>query len=71
MARNRMIGEILVEMGLASKELVVDCLNRQMEIHRQGLEPIPIGTLLVKTGHVSMADLEKALAKQTKNRLPS
>ena len=71
MPHNKLIGEILIEMGLAPKEVVVDCLNKQMEIHRQGLEPIPIGTLLVKTGHVSMADLEKALEKQTKNRLPS
>ena len=71
MPHNKLIGEILVEMGLASKEVVVDCLNRQMEIHRQGLEPIPLGTLLVKTGHVSMEDLEKALENQMKNRLPS
>jgi len=68
---NKLIGEILIEMGLAPKEVVVDCLNKQMEIHRQGLEPIPIGTLLVKTGHVSMEQLENALEKQTKNRLPS
>ena len=71
MPHNKLIGEILIEMGLASKEVVVDCLNKQMEIHRQGLEPMPIGTLLVKTGHVSMEQLEKALEKQTKNRLPS
>ena len=71
MPHNKLIGEILIEMGLASRELIVDCLNRQMEIHRQGLEPIPIGTLLVKTGHVSMEHLEKALEKQMKNRLPS
>ena len=71
MPHNKLIGEILIEMGLASKEVVVDCLNKQMEIHRQGLEPMPIGTLLVKTGHVSMEQLERALEKQTKNRLPS
>lgn len=71
MPHNKLIGEILVEMGLASKELVLDCLNKQVEIHRQGLKPIPIGTLLVKTGHVSMEDLEKALENQTRNRLPS
>ncbi|HET6456220.1 MAG TPA: hypothetical protein VFI02_17580 [Armatimonadota bacterium] len=71
MPHNKLIGEILVEMGLASRELIVDCLNKQMEIHRQGLEAIPLGTLLVKTGHVSMEQLEKALEKQTKNRLPS
>lgn len=71
MPHNKLIGEILVEMGLASKEVVVDSLNRQTEIHQQGQERIPIGTLMVKTGHLSMEDLEKALAKQMRNRLPS
>ena len=71
MAHNKLIGEILVEMGLASKEVVMDSLNRQMEIHQQGTDRIPLGTLLVKTGHLSMDDLEKALEKQMKNRLPS
>ena len=71
MPHNKLIGEILIEMGLASKEVVVDCLNKQLEIHRSGLDRIPLGTLLIKTGHVSMEDLEKALEKQTKNRLPS
>lgn len=71
MPHNKMIGEILVEMGLASKEVVVDCLNKQTEIHRDGLDRIPLGTLLVKTGYVSVEDLEKALQKQMRNRLPS
>jgi len=71
MAENRLIGEILVEMGFASQELVVECLNKQTEIHHKGLEPIPLGTLLMKTGHLSMEQLEKALERQTKYRLPS
>jgi len=71
MPHNKLIGEILVEMGLASKEVVVDCLNKQVEIHRQGSNRIPIGALLVKTGHVSGEDLEKALQTQVRNRLPS
>jgi hypothetical protein len=71
MAHHKLIGDILVEMGLASRELVVECLNKQTEIHRCGLDPIPLGTLLVKTGHLSMDQLEKALNKQTRNRLPS
>lgn len=71
MPHNKLIGEILIEMGLASKEVVMDSLNRQTEIHQRGQERIPIGTLMVKTGHLSMEDLEKALEKQMKNRLPS
>lgn len=71
MAHHKLIGELLVEMGLASRELVVECLNKQTEIHRCGLDPIPLGTLLVKTGHLSMDQLEKALDKQTRYRLPS
>ena len=69
--RNKLIGEIMVEMGLASRELVIDCLNVQTEIHRKGLDPIPIGKLLVKTGYLSLEQLEKALEKQRRYRIPS
>lgn len=71
MSKNRLLGEILIEMGLASRELIVECLNMQTEIHHKGLGPIPIGELVVKTGCMTMSDLERALSKQTKYRLPS
>lgn len=71
MAENKLLGDILIEMGLASRELVVECLNKQTEIHSRGLGQIPIGKLLVNTGYISTAQLKKALAKQMKNRLPS
>ena len=71
MVRNKLLGEIMIEMGLASHELIIDCLNIQTEIHRRGLDPIPIGKLLMKTGHVTMEQLEAALEKQSKYRLPS
>jgi len=71
MAANRLLGEIIIEMGLASRELVVECLTLQTEIHRKGLDPVPIGTLLVKTGYVSIEQLEKALEKQARYRLPN
>jgi len=71
MTHHKLIGEILVEMGLASREVVVDCLNKQTEIHRCGLDPMPLGTLMVKTGTLSIEQLERALQKQSKCRLPS
>ena len=71
MVRNKLLGEIMVEMGLASRDLIIDCLNIQTEIHRRGLDPIPIGKLLVKTGHVTLEQLEAALEKQCKYHLPS
>ena len=71
MSQHKFIGEILVEMGLASRELVVDCLNKQTEIHTKGLDPVPLGMLLVKSGHLNMKQLERALEQQSKYRLPS
>ena len=71
MTHHKLIGDILVEMGLASRELVVESLNKQTEIHSKGLAPIPLGTLLVKSGHLSMNQLERALEQQSKYRLPS
>lgn len=71
MAENRLLGEIMIEMGLASRELVTDCLNAQTEIHAGGQGRIPLGTLLMKTGCVSHAQLEKALEKQSRYRLPN
>ena len=71
MAKNKLLGEIMIEMGLASRELIVECLNAQTEIHRKGLDPVPIGRLLVKTGHVTMKQLEKALEKQARYKLPN
>jgi hypothetical protein len=71
MAENKLIGEIMIEMGLASRDVIVECLNAQTEIHQSGKGHIPLGALLVKTGCVSMTQLEKALEKQSRYRLPS
>jgi len=71
MATDKPLGEIIIDMGFASREQIIECLNMQTEIHQRGLDPVPIGRLLIKTGHVTMEQLEKALAKQTKYRLPS
>ncbi|HUV05858.1 MAG TPA: hypothetical protein VMX94_12215 [Armatimonadota bacterium] len=71
MVRNKLLGEIMIEMGLASHDLIIDCLNIQTEIHRRGLDPIPIGKLLVKTGHVTLEQLDAALEKQSKYHMPS
>ncbi len=71
MATDKPLGEIVIDMGFASREQVIECLNVQTEIHQKGLEPVPIGRLLVKTGHVTMEQLERALQQQMKHRLPS
>ncbi|MCL6519170.1 MAG: hypothetical protein K6T99_05020 [Armatimonadetes bacterium] len=71
MAENKLLGEIMIDMGFASREVIMECLKMQTEIHQKGLDPVPIGRLLIKTGHITMEQLEKALAKQAKSRLPS
>jgi len=71
MMRNKLLGEIMIEMGLASSELIIDCLNIQTEIHRRGLDSVPLGKLLIKTGHVTLEQLEVALEQQSRYRLPS
>ena len=68
---DRLIGEILIEMGYASRDLVAECLRAQTEIHRRGQSPVPLGKLLVRTGCLTTEQLEKALAKQRRYRLPN
>ena len=71
MAENRLLGEIMIEMGLASRELIIDCLNMQTEIHKRGQGQIPIGKILMKTGHVTHKQLEEALDRQARYHLPN
>ncbi len=71
MADNKPLGEIIVDMGFASREQIIECLNMQTEIHQKGLDPAPIGSLLIKTGYLTTTQLDKALEKQTRNRIPS
>jgi len=69
--KNKLLGELMVEMGLASRELITECLNMQTEIHQKGLDPVPLGKLLLKSGYVTVEQLQKALDEQAKYRLPS
>lgn len=71
MADNKPLGEIIVDMGFASREQIIECLNMQTEIHQKGLDPVPIGSLLIKTGYLTVPQLDRALEKQMRNRLPS
>ena len=71
MAKNKLLGDILIEMGIASREIIVECLNMQTEIHQKGLDPVPIGKLLLKTGYITTDQLNKALDKQSRYRLPN
>ncbi|MHB1456367.1 MAG: hypothetical protein ACYC0V_05565 [Armatimonadota bacterium] len=66
--RNKLLGEIMIDMGIASKEMVVDCLNKQTEIHQKNGVTQPIGKLMLKNGYVTMKQLEKALELQSKNK---
>lgn len=71
MTRNKLLGDIMVEMGLASRDLIVECLNKQTEVYHKGLGQIPLGELLVKTGCITMSDLQRALAKQSRYQFPN
>lgn len=68
---NKLIGDIMVEMGIASRELVTECLNKQTDVNHKGEVRIPLGVLLMKTGFVSQEQLDKALEKQAKYKLHS
>lgn len=68
---NKLLGEILIEMGIASREMVIDCLNKQTEIYRKEDDKMPIGKLLVKNGYITSRQLEAALDRQAKNRMPN
>ncbi|MHB0912131.1 MAG: hypothetical protein ACYC2Y_01625 [Armatimonadota bacterium] len=61
------LGDVVIEMGMASRDMVVECLNTQSE----GNKKVPLGSLLVEAGYVTLDQLEKALDKQSKYRLPS
>jgi hypothetical protein len=71
MTHRKLLGEIMIEMGLASRDLVTECLNVQTEIHQKGLDPVPIGKLLLGTGRVTLDQLDKALKRQERYRLPN
>lgn len=71
MPKKKPIGEIMIKMGIVTKEMVTECLNMQTEIHRKHLDPVPLGKLLMKTGYINQDQLEKALAKQLRGRLPN
>lgn len=58
----------MIDMGIASKEMVVECLNKQIEIHHKEGVSQPLGKLLMKSGYITMKQLEKALEKQSKNK---
>lgn len=71
MADNKPLGEIIVDMGFASREQIIECLNMQTEIHQKGLDQVPLGSLLIKTGYLTSGQLDKALVKQMKYRMPN
>lgn len=41
MSENKLLGEIMIEMGLASREIIMECLKMQTEIHQKGSIPCP------------------------------
>lgn len=66
--RNKLLGEIMIEMGIASKEVVMECLNKQTEIHHKNGVSQPLGKLLLKNGYITMKQLESALDRQSKSK---
>jgi hypothetical protein len=71
MADNKPLGEICVDMGFASREQIIECLNMQTEIHQKGLDRVMLGSLLIKTGYLTSTQLDKALVKQMKHQMPN
>jgi hypothetical protein len=71
MSKKKLIGEIMVQMGIVTRDVVTECLNMQTEIHQKNLDPMPLGRLLMKTGHITQDQLEKALTKQQRYHLPN
>ncbi|MHB1001787.1 MAG: hypothetical protein ACYC27_21310 [Armatimonadota bacterium] len=67
--QKKLLGEILIEMGLASREVVIECLNKQTEVYNKGADDAPLGKLLLKSGYITTKQLEAALARQSKYRM--
>lgn len=59
---SRAIGDLLVEQGVLSDAELLDVLRQQ----RTG-PPVPIGTLLLKSGKVTFAVLEKMIQEQIRS----
>ncbi len=62
--RDSRLGEILVDMGLASGQEV----ERALEEQRQGTEWMPLGQILVQKGIVTEDQVERALVVQARSR---
>ena len=60
MAQRPRIGELLVEQGHLSKELLEEALRIQRKPNEQRL----LGQILVSRGYVTVAQVQAALAKQ-------
>lgn len=71
MARHKPLGEIMVDMGLTSEDIIIECLNKQTEIHSEGSEHLPLGKLLVRAGYITSEQLQAALEEQARRKLPS
>ncbi len=55
---SKKIGEVLVQMGLVTKEQIFNALVESKKTH------IPLGTILVQQGSITIEDLKKALTAQ-------
>lgn len=62
---NRMIGEILVDLGYATNEQVQEALQRQANVEPSHSPPL-LGEILVEMGAVTDDQVREALAAQGK-----
>ena len=65
----KLLGEILVDMGIVTREMITECLNKQIEVHQKSNKMQPIGKLLMKRGYITSKQLEAALEQQSKNKM--
>ena len=65
-----LLGEILISLGVLTKEQLNLALKEQELLDSQGKEHKPVGQILLEHGFISPNDLIEAIKIQTKQKEP-
>ena len=65
-----LLGEILISLGVLTKEQLDTALKEQKELDTQGKEHKPVGQILLEHGFITPNDLIEAIKIQTKQKEP-
>lgn len=65
-----LLGEILISLGVLTKEQLDMALKEQKELDAKGKEHKPVGQILLEHGFITPNDLIEAIKIQTKQKEP-